>query len=273
MSKNTKLPSVDIVELAADAREAYRACMHHAGEAVAHYLKTGKILLAAKARAKHGEWLPFLEDAAIPQRTARNMMLLAKSGIKSATVADLGGIVKALEWTSQQSYRDKLREHCMGILKDAGIHSPVAPAISAPAPDGVIHNPVLMAAYCGWLVADLSGDIRADCKPQELVCNLVQACETRESEERDLRALWRMSDARFEEVLAQATARNIPANAVLLECAGDLACEPPPGHVENIAAQIRQSWREFQQKAARENIEPWELALRQMDKQFGEQTV
>ena len=144
---------------------------------------------------------------------------------------------KALAWTSQQTYRDELREHCKEILRDAGIDSPVLPAICEPRPDGVIHNPRIMAAYCGWLIADLPGDIRTDCKPQELVCKLAESCEGDRNEERCLRAHWRMSKARFNELEARSLERHIPFNTVLLECAGDLEGEPPPGHVESLAAQ------------------------------------
>lgn len=67
-----------------DARTAARFSAERAMEA-------GRLLIEAKASVGHGEWLPWLRvNVQMSERTARGYMTLAKSGLKSATVADLG---------------------------------------------------------------------------------------------------------------------------------------------------------------------------------------
>lgn len=80
------------VKLAAGAsRDAERAAIEKAVEA-------GVLLCQAKEASAHGEWLRFLERADIHDRQARRLMQLARSGLKSDTVSELGGIKAALEW-------------------------------------------------------------------------------------------------------------------------------------------------------------------------------
>ena len=67
-------------------------------EAIQAYLDCGAALIEAKAACGHGAWLPWLEGAGIPERTAQRMMKLAGEGFESDTVTDLGGIRAALEW-------------------------------------------------------------------------------------------------------------------------------------------------------------------------------
>lgn len=61
-------------------------------------MQAGRLLAEAKAQCKHGEWLPFLASTDIKERRARQYMQIATSGLKSATIADLGGIRAALEF-------------------------------------------------------------------------------------------------------------------------------------------------------------------------------
>ena len=61
-------------------------------------LEAGALLVDAKADCLHGEWLPFLERAGVPERKAQRLMTLAGSGLKSDTVSDLGGIKGALRF-------------------------------------------------------------------------------------------------------------------------------------------------------------------------------
>lgn len=60
-------------------------------------LQAGRLLIAAKAECRHGEWLPFLEQAGLRPRKAQQYMQIASSNLKSATVALLG-IRGALEF-------------------------------------------------------------------------------------------------------------------------------------------------------------------------------
>jgi hypothetical protein len=76
-------------------------------------LDAGQRLLAAKAEAAHGTWLPFLERAGIQERKAQRLMKVAKSGLKSVAVSDLGGITGALKFL-------KLRENSWAV-QDASL--------------------------------------------------------------------------------------------------------------------------------------------------------
>lgn len=74
-------------------------------------LEAGHALVSAKDDCKHGEWLPFLERAGVQERKAQRLMKLAKSGLKSDTVSDLG-IMGALRFIS-------LREQGFGYMDRA----------------------------------------------------------------------------------------------------------------------------------------------------------
>ena len=54
------------------------------------WLACGNLLLEAKKVCPHGEWSVFLEDAGIPQRSARRMLAFAMAGVQSGHVAVLG---------------------------------------------------------------------------------------------------------------------------------------------------------------------------------------
>lgn len=73
-------------------------------------LAAGHELVAAKAECRHGEWLPFLERAGLKARKAQQYMQLAESGLKSATVAHLGGIRGALEFLAKREMASKIMQ-------------------------------------------------------------------------------------------------------------------------------------------------------------------
>ena len=54
------------------------------------WLACGNLLLEAKKVCPHGEWSVFLEDAGIPQRTARRMLAFAMAGVQNGHMAVLG---------------------------------------------------------------------------------------------------------------------------------------------------------------------------------------
>src|SRR5258706_12910135 len=64
-------------------------------------MEAGSLLVEAKASCRHGDWLPFLKRANVPERKAQRYMKLAKAGLKSGPVSDLGGIKAALRWCDQ----------------------------------------------------------------------------------------------------------------------------------------------------------------------------
>jgi hypothetical protein len=84
--------------LADEIRCAHADVQEAAKTAADRAIDAGNALIEARALVAHGEWLPFLEQAGVKERRARQYMQLARSGLKSATVADLGGIRAALEW-------------------------------------------------------------------------------------------------------------------------------------------------------------------------------
>ena len=54
------------------------------------WLACGNLLLEAKKVCPHGEWSVFLEEAGIPQRSARRMLAFAMAGVQNGHVAVLG---------------------------------------------------------------------------------------------------------------------------------------------------------------------------------------
>jgi len=72
--------------------DLHRDVLDHTATAAEKALAAGAALVEAKALCGHGAWGVFLADAGIPERTAQRYMQLHRAGMKSATVADLGGI-------------------------------------------------------------------------------------------------------------------------------------------------------------------------------------
>ncbi len=71
-------------------------------EAIENRLEAGRLLVIAKDGCGHGNWLPFLSRAGVNERQAQRLMQLARSGLKSDTVSDLGGIKAALQFLSER---------------------------------------------------------------------------------------------------------------------------------------------------------------------------
>lgn len=76
--------------LLVQVREMHKAVGQFEGEAARAALGAGAMLAEAKGLCRHGEWLPFLEAAGIPARSASRYMALHKAGLISATVAEMG---------------------------------------------------------------------------------------------------------------------------------------------------------------------------------------
>jgi len=79
-----------MADLAERAGEAFRLGRARSVEAAHAYIQCGLILAEAKTETGHGQWLPFLERADIPPRTAQRMMKLAATGMDAETLADKG---------------------------------------------------------------------------------------------------------------------------------------------------------------------------------------
>lgn len=84
--------------LAADVKEKLAFSVSAEKSAIQAALAAGASLCEAKDACGHGEWLPFLAAAGVPERKAQRYMRLARSGLKPDTVSDLGGIKAALRW-------------------------------------------------------------------------------------------------------------------------------------------------------------------------------
>jgi hypothetical protein len=95
---NTILLSNSLTALADQVKEAIGVSVAAEKTAIEKALDAGHLLDEAKTACRHGEWLPFLQRSGVPERKAQRLMRLAKSGLKSDTVSDLGGIKAALRW-------------------------------------------------------------------------------------------------------------------------------------------------------------------------------
>ena len=78
------------------------------GRSVEAWLDCANLLLEARKVAARGEWGRFLEAAGIPERTAQNMLKIARAGLKPETVSGLGGIRATLEVLAAPGKESKL---------------------------------------------------------------------------------------------------------------------------------------------------------------------
>jgi hypothetical protein len=86
--------SNSLADLAARINAEHKATADALKDSVRHGIVAGELLIEAKAKVPHGQWLPWLQDhVQISERTAQLYMRLAKNRAaveaKSATVADL----------------------------------------------------------------------------------------------------------------------------------------------------------------------------------------
>ncbi len=65
-------------------------------------IEAGTLLCQAKDASKHGEWTPFLVRAGIGDRQAQRLMQIARSGLKSDTCRELGGVKATLAYLSKR---------------------------------------------------------------------------------------------------------------------------------------------------------------------------
>jgi hypothetical protein len=65
-------------DLPARINEAHVRAIEHAGQALGHAIACGKMLLEAKAKVPHGQWLPWLRDnITFGERSAQGYMRIA----------------------------------------------------------------------------------------------------------------------------------------------------------------------------------------------------
>ena len=92
-----------LADLAERAGEAYRLGRRRSVEAAAAYLDCGHLLAKAKAECGHGQWLPFLERADIPKRTAQRMIRLASADLSADDLASRGVRAALADLTAPKS--------------------------------------------------------------------------------------------------------------------------------------------------------------------------
>lgn len=99
--------------LAAEIRQTHADVQEAAKTAAQRALDAGHALVEAKALVRHSEWLPWLrENCALAERTAQLYMKIAKSGLKSAHVADLTLKMAAqIEWVIEDDNYNPF-SHC-----------------------------------------------------------------------------------------------------------------------------------------------------------------
>lgn len=90
--------SNSLADLAERVRDATEMSAAAGRTSVEKALEAGRFLCEAKEQCRHGEWLPFLKRATVHERQARRLMQLARSGLETGHVSDLGGIGAALQW-------------------------------------------------------------------------------------------------------------------------------------------------------------------------------
>lgn len=123
----TPVLSNSLTVLAKEVRDALNVSASAEKTAISAAIVAGRLLNEAKAGCQHGDWLPFLSRARVPERTAQRYMRLASSGLKPDTVSDLGGIKATLHWLEGLRLPE-LDEYLLVSLDGfaAGFREPVA---------------------------------------------------------------------------------------------------------------------------------------------------
>jgi hypothetical protein len=86
--------ALDLDTLAVEIRREHEAAEAAFESSVAHAMRCGQLLIEAKAKAGHGNWLPWVRaNLPFSERTARNYMRLARNRQR---IADLPSINEAL---------------------------------------------------------------------------------------------------------------------------------------------------------------------------------
>ena len=94
---------MDIEELIGQVADGWERYRRSNAERIGAALDIGAALIQLRQRLPHGDFLPAIRRLGIADRTARDWMRLVRAGMKTATVADLGGIRAALEHVRQRA--------------------------------------------------------------------------------------------------------------------------------------------------------------------------
>lgn len=99
-----------LADLGARINEAHHLAIQHAGKAIEHAIACGQMLLEAKAKLPHGQWLPWLrQNVCFGERSAQGYMRVAQRLPRQIRngVADMSvrGVLKELAVPRRQ-WRD-----------------------------------------------------------------------------------------------------------------------------------------------------------------------
>ena len=89
--------------LAFEARRNFR-------KSTEHWLASAAAVAEARDLCDHGEWGPWLAKTAIPERTARRMVTIARAGLQIGHVAAFGGVARTAELLAEVP-EDMLEDH------------------------------------------------------------------------------------------------------------------------------------------------------------------
>lgn len=128
-------------DLARGINEAHDACLTARRSATARAREAGELLEEAKARVKHGEWLPWLKTNCpeVTERTAQLYMLVARRWATLAAKAQRAADLPLRKTVALLTRRVPVREVGLGNL--ATVSEPEDDALSAPVPERFDHLP------------------------------------------------------------------------------------------------------------------------------------
>jgi hypothetical protein len=104
--------SNSLADLAARINEAHHLAMHHAGEAIGQAIACGQMLLEARSKAGHGQWLPWLrQNVTFGERSAQGYMRLAVRAPELNEGSTIRDALKELA-TPRRHWREALLDEC-----------------------------------------------------------------------------------------------------------------------------------------------------------------
>jgi hypothetical protein len=105
-------PNSSLTDLAARINKAHHLAMHHAGAAIAQAIACGQMLLEAKSKAGHGQWLPWLrQNVTFGERSAQGYMRLAERAPELSEGSTIRDALKELA-TPRRHWREALLDDC-----------------------------------------------------------------------------------------------------------------------------------------------------------------
>ena len=109
MTPLAAVPDDRLTVLARKVRAEHEQATRLFESAVEHAKRCGDLLIEAQAVARHGEWLPFLKEARIPQRTAHRYMEVARKLANQANLPPtLTEVLESVEERKGREHRETM---------------------------------------------------------------------------------------------------------------------------------------------------------------------